>query len=188
MTDSTEWTIRPAILTDSQGIAELHAASWRSAYKTALSERYLAGDIVADRYALWKSRLSTPPENQYVVLAENDRELVGFACVLFDDTQDWGSLLDNIHVRQDEQRAGLGTALLQAVAMQCHLVASEVGLFLWVLQDNGHAQRFYLRHRARNTGSDIWDAPGGTRVPRFRFAWSAAELSALATWPPAPSI
>jgi GNAT superfamily N-acetyltransferase len=180
MTASTRWMIRPALLTDSQDIAELHAASWRSAYKTALSERYLAGDIVADRNVLWKTRLSTPRTNQYVVVAENNREVVGFACVFIDDCQDWASLLDNIHIRQDQQRTGLGTALLQAVAVQCHLVAREAGLFLWVLQDNVNAQRFYARHGASNAGSDIWDAPGGTRVPRFRFAWSAAQLSALA--------
>src|ERR1700677_2393415 len=128
MTASTTWTIRPALLADSQGIAELHAASWRSAYKTALSESYLAGDIVADRNALWKTRLSTPRTNQYVVVAENDRELVGFACAFIYDSQDWGSLLDNIHVKQGGQRAGLGTTLLQAVAAHCHLVAGETGL------------------------------------------------------------
>jgi ribosomal protein S18 acetylase RimI-like enzyme len=180
MTASTKWKIRPALSTDSLDIAELHAASWRSAYKTALSERYLAGDIVADRSALWKNRLSSPRNNQYVVVAENDRELVGFACAFIDDSEDWGSLLDNLHVKQDEQRAGLGTRLLRAVAAQCHLIARDSGLFLWVLQDNVNAQRFYLRHGASNVGSDIWDAPGGTRAPLFRFAWSAARVSHLA--------
>jgi ribosomal protein S18 acetylase RimI-like enzyme len=182
MTAPTTWKIRPARLTDSQDIAELHAASWRSAYKTALSERYLAGDIVADRNALWKNRLSSPRTNQYVVVAGNDRALVGFACAFLDESQDWGSLLDNLHVSQDEQHAGLGTMLLQAIAAQSQLVAREAGLFLWVLQDNANAQRFYLRHGASNVGSDIWDAPGGTRAPLFRFAWSAAQRSALANY------
>jgi GNAT superfamily N-acetyltransferase len=180
MTASRAWTFRPALLTDSQAIAGVHAASWRSAYKTALSESYLAGDIVADRNALWKTRLSTPHTNHYVVVAEDNKEVVGFACAFINDSQDWGSLLDNIHVRQDAQRTGLGTTLLQAVAAQCHRLAGEAGLFLWVLQDNLAAQRFYLRHGASHAGSDIWDAPGGTRVPRFRFAWSAAQLSTLA--------
>jgi GNAT superfamily N-acetyltransferase len=171
--------IRPAGPSDSQAIAELHAASWRSAYRGALSEEYLAGDIVADRNALWTTMLSKPPANQYVVLAESDGALAGFACAYLGEDREWGSLLDNIHVRPDAHRKGLGSALLHDVAARCSLVAGSAGLYLWVLQDNTPAQNFYAHHGARNAGTDIWHAPGGTRVPRFRFAWPANRLPVL---------
>lgn len=180
MTTTTSSAIRPSRPSDSERIAELHAASWRSAYRTALSESYLAGDIVADRLAFWKARLLAPANNQFILVAESDRDLVGFACVFTNDCREWGSLLDNIHVRLDKQSSGVGTALLRMVADLCHLFAENAGLFLWVLQDNNAAQHFYLRHGARNAGSDIWNAPGGTHVPRFRFAWSASQVSSLA--------
>jgi GNAT superfamily N-acetyltransferase len=170
--------MRSALSSDSQTIAELHAASWRSAYRGALSEEFLAGDIVADRNTLWKTRLSKPPVNQYVVLAEIDGALAGFACAYLGEDRVWGSLLDNIHVRSDAHRKGLGSALLQSVATQCSLVAGRAGLYLWVLQDNASAQSFYEHHGARNVGTDLWLAPGGTQVPRFRFAWPATRLPA----------
>ena len=169
-------TIRIARPSDYQAIAALHAASWRFAYRGSLSEAYLAGDIVADRERLWKRRLSDPAFNQYVVVTEVDGALAGFACAYLRDDPFWGSLLDNIHVRQDTHRNGLGSALLRAVAEQCLAGASELGVYLWVLQNNISAQRFYARHGACNVGADVWDAPGGTRVPRFRFAWSTGTL------------
>ena len=174
-------TIRPARPSDCRAIAELHAASWRFAYRGALSDDYLAGDIVSDRNRLWNARLSEPPADQYVAVAERDGVLAGFACAYFGDDKAWGSLLDNLHVRQDTHRNGLGTALLQDIAAQCCARAGTAGLYLWVLQDNMRAQRFYAHHGARNVGADIWDAPGGTRVPRFRFAWLAAQLPGMAS-------
>ena len=42
-------TIRLALSAECQAIADLHAASWRFAYRGALSEEYLASDIMADR-------------------------------------------------------------------------------------------------------------------------------------------
>jgi len=44
--------IRFARLEDAQAIAELHAESWRYAYRGALSDEYLSGDIIADRLKL----------------------------------------------------------------------------------------------------------------------------------------
>jgi ribosomal protein S18 acetylase RimI-like enzyme len=168
--------MRSALPSDSRAIAALHAASWRFAYRGALSEEYLAGDIVADRNILWKTRLSKPPANQYVVVAEIDGALAGFACAYLGEDREWGSLLDNIHVRPEAYRKGLGSALLQAVAARGSLVAGTAGLYLWVLQDNTSAQSFYEHYGARNVGTDLWHAPGGTQVPRFRFAWPATRL------------
>jgi ribosomal protein S18 acetylase RimI-like enzyme len=169
-------SIRSALPSDSQAIAELHAASWQSAYRGVLSEEYLAGDIVADRNTLWMTRLSNPPTNQYVVMSDIDGVLTGFGCAYLGEDREWGSLLDNIHVRPDAHRRGLGSARLRAVAIQCSLVTETMGLYLSVFQDNTYAQNFYKHHGARNVGTDLWHAPGGTEVPRFRFAWSATRL------------
>ena len=168
--------IRFAVSSDCQAIAELHVASWRHAYRGALSDEFLAGDIVSDRNALWESRFSRPQPNQCVIVAEDDNQLAGFACAYVDDDAQWGSLLDNIHVKQSNHRAGVGTALLRAVTAHCAAVSPQSGLYLWVLQSNVVAQKFYLRHGASNVGVDIWSAPGGTKVPRYRFAWPAIRL------------
>ena len=74
--------LRIATGVDAPAIAELHAASWRHAYRGALSDDYLAGDVFSERLAAWTQRLNVPDSNQYVVIAEIRRNVLGFACVL----------------------------------------------------------------------------------------------------------
>ena len=71
---------RDATLADAPGIAALHAASWRRAYRGMLSDEYLDNDLEADRTSVWIGRLTTPNPNQRVVLAEVSDQLAGFAC------------------------------------------------------------------------------------------------------------
>jgi ribosomal protein S18 acetylase RimI-like enzyme len=168
--------IRFARLEDAQAIAELHTESWRYAYRGALSDEYLSGDIIADRLKLWQHRLSEPLDNQHVLVVYDDSTIVGFACAFIEDDETYGSLLDNIHVKPSFHKRGLGKKLLNSIANQCFQVAPSLGFYLWVLQNNTNAQDFYLAQGASNLGTDVWDAPGGTIVPRFRFGWSAGKL------------
>lgn len=72
--------IRFARLEDAQAIVELHAESWRYAYRRALGDEYLSGDIIADRLKLWQHRPSEPLDNQHVLVVYDDSTIVGFAC------------------------------------------------------------------------------------------------------------
>lgn len=167
--------VRTATITDSPQISALHAASWRHAYRSALSDAYLACDVESDRRQLWDSRLENPADNQRILLLEDGHQLLGFACIYVGEDALWGSYLNNIHVLQAAQGQGLGKRLLRACAQACS--ASQAGgLYLWVLQSNTNAQGFYARYGAKNTGSDIWDAPGGTTAPLFRYSWEDTTL------------
>jgi ribosomal protein S18 acetylase RimI-like enzyme len=168
------------MIDDIEAITQLHADSWRHAYRGALSDTYLAGDVQADRRRLWRQRLVQQQDTQHVLVAEQTGNVVGFACAYLGDDDQWGSLLDNIHVARVLHRSGVGSSLLTSVAAHCVRHAPNAGLYLWVLQNNLAAQSFYLRHGADNVGTDVWDAPGGTQVPRFRFAWPADALGRLA--------
>lgn len=170
--------VRAATTADSNRVATLHAMSWRHAYRDVLSGEYLASDIESDRLQLWESRLAEPTERQHVLLAEDSGQLLGFACVYVGEDQEWGSYLNNIHVAPATQGKGIGRLLLHAIAKACS-ESHPGGLYLWVLQSNSKAQGFYARYGARNTGTDIWEAPDGTTAPLFRFSWqSAAQLQA----------
>lgn len=171
--------LRAATAEDCEAIAQLHAASWRYAYRNALGAKYLAENVDEDRRRLWRERMRNPNAAQHVIVAPQDASLLGFACVYTGADARWGSLLDNIHVTQSLHRCGLGTRLLQAAAGHCARHAGNGGLFLWVLQDNLAAQNFYAKHHAENVGTDVWDAPGGNQVPRFRVAWPASALKGL---------
>jgi hypothetical protein len=90
--------IRIAQQDDSAAIATLHAASWRDLYRGILSNEYLDSNIESEREAFWEQRFNNPRANQYVVVAESGVNMVGFACAHGNEDQQWGTMLDNLHV------------------------------------------------------------------------------------------
>ncbi|MGE5615441.1 MAG: N-acetyltransferase family protein [Bacillota bacterium] len=177
-----EVVLRPATGNDWKAIADLHAESWRATYRGALGDRYLASEVVEDRRALWQKRFDEPEAGQHVIVAERGTMLVGFGCAYVALDSEWGSLLDNLHVRESAQGRGLGKRLLRAIGAHCAKRAPDCDLYLWVIQKNDDAVNFYLAQGAENVGSDLWDAPGGTQVPTFRLAWKAGQLPGT-VWP-----
>ena len=164
--------LRIATGVDAPAIAELHAASWRHAYRGALSDDYLAGDVFSERLAVWTQRLNVPDPNQYVVIAEMRRNVVGFACAYFREHREWGSLLDNIHVDRSLCCSGIGAQMMRNVGSCCTASAPRVPLYLWVIESNIAAQTFYKKLGADDVGSDLWTPPGGGSVARRRLSWS----------------
>ena len=162
---------REATAADALAVARLHAESWRTHYRGAYRDAYLDGDVVEDRLRVWQERLSTPAPNQFVVLAEDHDDLIGFACVYGGADPTWGSLLDNLHVRPGHQRRGVGAGLLAEVAAWCRANHPECGLYLWVLVQNQQAQRFYRRLGASDQGGELSEPPGGGRIHGRRYAW-----------------
>lgn len=167
---------RNATRDDILAIANLHATSWQYAYRGAFSDEYLDGPVVEDRLKRWQERLTSPAANQYVIVAEEDGEIVGFACAFGADDERWGTLLDNIHVRRDIYRTGVGAHLLTDVARWSLANYPESGMYLWVLEQNTRAQAFYKRLGATDAEGATWDAPDGGKVSSRRYAWSVVEL------------
>lgn len=164
--------IRQAQASDVEAIANLHLMSWRHAYRGALSDEYLDHEAPEDRRSVWLQRLTQPAPGQFVCVAELDRVVLGFACAYAYRDAHWGSLLDNIHVRPDQHRTGLGTRLLKTIFDWKSAEAADRGLYLWVLQSNQQAQNFYRKQGAEIADEDVWQAPGGAFIPRFRMVWS----------------
>jgi GNAT superfamily N-acetyltransferase len=160
---------------DTVAIATLHAESWRTAYRGALRDEFLDGDILEDRIDVWKRRLSAPPANQLVVVAEAEGLIVGFACAYGGDDERWGTLLDNLHVRRELHRRGTGSRLLSEVAKWSRARYPAAGLYLWVVEDNHPARRFYESRGATDRGGDLWVPPGGGSVRRRRYVWTDFE-------------
>ena len=163
--------LRPADKSDIHAIASLHAANWRRAYRGTLSEEYLVDHVITDRLATWERRLSSPVAGQFITVAEESGQLIGFACGFAGSDPVWGTLLDNIHVALPNQRQGVGSELLRQIARWCMTEAPDQGLYLWVNQSNITAQHFYAFLGAKNVGSDVWNSPDGGIVPTFRYAW-----------------
>ena len=140
---------REAVPADAASIAQLHAESWLATFHGVLSDEYRSGAIFQDRKAVWQERMSAPPANQFVIVAEEGRRLAAFACAYGDDDARWGTLFDNLHVHGDWQERGLGRNLVVKVADWCVAEYPEIGLYLLVLEQNNRAREFL-----RAAGSD----------------------------------
>ncbi|MBK8454475.1 MAG: GNAT family N-acetyltransferase [Thiofilum sp.] len=177
---STSYQLRLAHADDLVAIATLHAASWRATYPFDLSADYLAQDLAADRQALWQQRLTQPVTNQRVWVIDIAGSIVGFVCIYLQQDPQWGSLLDNLHVRSSAQGQGWSSILLQAVWSTCVTHAANNGLYLWVLQSNHKAQQIYQHYGAQRAEAGEWQAPDGSMVATWRYIWDKTTLAKLA--------
>ena len=167
----THMELRIATPADGNAIARLHAESWRVAYRGMYRDEYLDGDIVADRAAVWEQRFNPPAENQFVLLAIEGDDLLGFVCAYGDADPTWGTLVDNLHVRLDQQGHGLGRRLLAASAAWSREHYPNSALHLWVLDGNAKARRFYESLGGTPHESKVSEPPGGGTITPWRYVW-----------------
>jgi ribosomal protein S18 acetylase RimI-like enzyme len=143
-TGANRTRIRWAGLPDARGIAEVHVAAWRSAYRGLLPDTTLEQLSVEDVNARWEGRL-TETWAQVLVLS-HDEQVVGF--VGYGPTDDEDADPENVgeiyvlYVAPEEWRRGHGTALLRE-AMDRLRAKGNTEAVLWVLHDNAQAIAFY---------------------------------------------
>ena len=181
--DTAPIRFRTAHAADAERVAALHAASWRRHYRGAYADSYLDGDVLADRRAVWSSRLAEPA-GSVTVLAEDADGLAGFVHVVLDEDAAWGSLIDNLHVAHPHQGSGIGTALLARAAEGIVDRAAGPATYLWVLEQNTSARRFYRSRGGASVETALVSPPGGVPArlngspAMLRIAWP--DASALA--------
>lgn len=164
--------IREGTEDDTESISNLHAESWRAAYRGILSDDYLDGRVQKDRLAVWQARLSSAgAKPMFVLVAQLDVRLAGFICVFLSEDTVFGSLLDNLHVAPDLTGQGVGRQLLSEAAMRLLEAGSRVGLYLWVFEQNRRARQFYERAGAIAVGSAENPMPDGNRVLSVCYYW-----------------
>jgi len=163
--------IRDATLSDTDVIAALHTQSWRNTYRGILNDNYLDHAIVDERHALWQQRMASPPANQRVMVAVQEEKIIGFSSMLGNEDEQWGNMLDNLHVIAEHKGQGLGVLLMRETAKWFQQHYPDKSMYLWVLEKNENARRFYERHGASNAESEIWAAPDGCALPVFRYVW-----------------
>jgi GNAT superfamily N-acetyltransferase len=170
---------RSADAGDAEQIAVLHTDSWRRHYRGAYADSFLDGDITTDRRSVWSARLAAPAGTA-TILAELAGRPVGFVHVVLDHDPSWGSLVDNLHVAHGWQRNGIGAELLTRAAAAVTDRAAGNAMYLWVLEQNVAAQRFYRASAATCVETVLVSPPGGdparlNGTPRkLRMTWSDA--------------
>jgi len=167
--------IRTATTDDIQTVARLHAESWRVAYRGIFRDEFLDGDVFTDRNAVWRQRLTAPPQNQVVLLAEEAAGPLGFVCAYGNEDPVFGTFIDNLHVRAGNKRQGIGRKLMWNVATWSRENYPGAGIYLSVLEPNLPARRFYEALGATNHESRNWEPPGGGQVVDLRYTWPDAQ-------------
>ena len=171
-------TYRPANYVDAPGIAALHTENWRRSYRGNFRDEYLDGDIFAERQSVWKGRLGNPPANQYVRVAAQEEQIIGFVCAFGSHDREWGSFIDNLHVDARSQGSGIGSALMKQAGDWLCLKFPDERVYLLVWEFN-RAQALYRRLGGRNTGIVEAENPGGGIGRYFRMVWERpSELTA----------
>jgi ribosomal protein S18 acetylase RimI-like enzyme len=172
---------RPATRDDIEAIAALHADSWRRHYRGAFSDRFLDGDVDADRLAVWADRLTHPRPDHHTIVADHGGRVVGFSHVALHDDPTWGALVDNLHVAHDLKGGGIGTRLMAESAAVVVERTPTSGLYLWVLEQNRPAQAFYQALGGACAGSEPDEPPGGGTVIGLRYVWPDPSKLLLAS-------
>jgi GNAT superfamily N-acetyltransferase len=163
--------LRAATTADADAIARLHADSWSRSYRGIYTDEYLDRDAPIERNAAWTERFAHPRPDDRTVVAEQGAELVGFVHTVLDDDPTWGALLDNLHVRADWHRRGLGSRLVAASARAVVEERPGRGLYLWVLEANARGRAFYAARGGSEVEAAEEAAPDGTVVTGLRVVW-----------------
>ncbi|TAK99337.1 MAG: GNAT family N-acetyltransferase [Aquabacterium sp.] len=168
--------VRQARPDDAHALAHLHAKSWRQTYRGQLTDAFLDGPILEDRLDLWCTRLANPSSRQGIWVATRAGAVVGLACAYAQHDEQWGTLLENLHVAHEHKRQGIGQRLFETVRQWATHSAQAEWLHLWVLAGNHTAQRFYQGLNALHKESGTWHAPDGSSLAQLRYVWPLKPL------------
>jgi L-amino acid N-acyltransferase YncA len=141
------FAIRPAQAADTEAIAHVHVASWRSTYRGLVPDAYLAMLDEAERVPMWRAAAANP--GVHLLVAEQAGVIVGFACAgalrapLENQAEAFDAELYAIYLLNEAQGHGIGTALLSAISHRL-LAAGFTSMAVWVLAANASA-RFYQK-------------------------------------------
>ena len=107
--------------------------------------------------AEWTGRLSRPAPDRYTVVADLDGAVVGFAHTILDADPTWGACLDNLHVRHDLKRHGIGARLMAETVRAVARRRPSTGLYLLTLsrEDGLHELRVRMQPGSEITGHGI---------------------------------
>jgi GNAT superfamily N-acetyltransferase len=157
--DTRRYRIRPARNRDAHGIAEVHVASWRAAYRDILPAEFLDRLSVAERETQHRDQLTDPTARSGVLVVELSGILgfASFAPSRDDDAMAQTGEVTAIYLHPDVIGTGTGRHLFAETVR----ALEETGFAratLWVLEANTSARRFYEK------AGWAWDGSVGTHM------------------------
>ncbi|MCF6378152.1 GNAT family N-acetyltransferase [Nocardioides KLBMP 9356] len=143
--------IRPAVTGDAVALTDLHLDVWDEAYADLISADVLRDrrKTRSERIRRWRSALLNDPATTLVAPEEASDRLLGFVTAGpgREPPARRPAALEvmGLYIRKEMYGQGLGHALLQAVI-------DDRAAYLWILEGNERASRFYRRQGFRYDG------------------------------------
>ena len=155
---SKPYGIRPAIVEDAQGIAEVHIHSWRETYQGIVDPAFLERMSVSKRAQKWEEGLRKQQESRLTYVAENEKgKIVGFISGGRGRDKDipYSGELYAIYILQSDQRKKLGQGLLTQLVDFLKLQGHN-SMYVEVLKDNPF-KSFYKKYGASLFKTDTYE-------------------------------
>ena len=108
--------------------------------------------------------------------AASPKQIIGFAFTRLDENPIWGSLLDNLHVRENMQGNGIGLKLIKAAADWVLSKNPNADFYLWVLEDNHKSRAFYKKCGAEEAEFVKEEHPEIGTFNVVRCFWKGAKI------------
>lgn len=137
-------TMRRAVVSDADAIAVVHMRTWQAAYRGLMPSDFLEQLDVAARAERWRHNLSDT-HGDHFVMEDDAGRVVGFCSLLpspnSDDDETIG-VIAALYIDPPHWRRGFGAALMQVATARARARGFRE-LWLWVLEGNESARRFY---------------------------------------------
>jgi len=157
--------IRPVRDADDRfSISHVYEESWKSAYRGIIPQAYLDAIPVGR----WAKTVDDPARHSLILL--DGSKIVGtssYGASRFVDRQGYGEIV-SIYLLPEYFGLGYGTQLQQA-AMGGLLQMGYPDIFLWVLEDNARARRFYERLGFQDGHTYLDDNIGGKALREMQY-------------------
>jgi ribosomal protein S18 acetylase RimI-like enzyme len=171
----SDYQVRPAEMSDSRAVAEVHAAAARAAYEGLLPEEQLKALAPATREAKWREAIEFSEPQVHV--AELDGQVVGF--VGFDRSRDpktpsTAGEIWAIYVKPEHWDKGVGVALWDAAREGLEEEGCTT-VTVWVPLRNDRAIRFHeLAGFKREMKTARTTSVGGIKIEEVRLKRNVA--------------
>jgi|ERR671919_1221438 ribosomal protein S18 acetylase RimI-like enzyme len=161
--------VRPASGSDAGAIAGVQARSWQAAYLGILPSEILVGFGEAQGITFWQRILERAGSDDSVLVAEFEREVVGFVSCgpIRDRIPGYNGEFYALYVLPEAQGCGIGTSLI-AHAARGLVRHRRQSAAVWVLEDNIFGRRFYERLEGLPLGIAKTLAYRGATYPAIR--------------------
>lgn len=147
---------------DRLAVSRVYEESWRSAYRALLPQDYLD--------ALPRGRWAALHPGLRELVALDGDQLVGVCCYCpsrISEMDGWGEIV-SLYVLPSHTGQGFGRALFAAALAALRTMGFD-RVFLWVLEGNETACRFYEQNGFRPSGYCLEDTIGGQNVRELQY-------------------